>query len=360
MMNKIVDGLNISWAIALKDVKDAFKNRGTRTNILVLVGMVVFFYWMSTLRPFDKTLEVVILDEGTSSQEYGNSRLGDGTEIEFRQAGSFPEFEQKMAYRELGIILPGNFDQQLSSSGELTLSGYIHWAKRNQVAELEKRYSENFSELLGQPTRIVIGENILLPQVEALGMASTAAFHVFFAIVFMALTVVPFLMLEERQSKTLDALLVSPASPGLVVLGKAMAGMILVIAIAGISIALNGIYVIHWGWAILGFFLTALFAIGLALLLGSLLRAPQQIAQWMLPVVFLVVVPGFFADEPNLTSAAKSVINWLPGVPFNRVLGFSVSNGSDASMIGINLGLAVFVIAVVYGLVIWQVRRSDR
>jgi ABC-2 type transport system permease protein len=359
-MKRIIDGLNISWAIALKDVQDAFKNRGTRTNILVLVGLVVFFYWMSTLRPFDKELEVVVLNDGSSSQAFENTRLEDGSELEFRQAESFAEFEQKMAYRDLGIILPDNFDQQLASDGELTLSGYIHWAKRKQVAELEGLYSENFSELLGTPTRVVIGENILLPSATALGIASTAAFHVFFAIVFMALTVVPFLMLEERQSKTLDALLVSPASPGLVVLGKAMAGMILVTAIAGISIALNGIYVIHWGWAIAGFIFTAVFSIGLALLLGSLLRAPQQITLWMLPIVFLVVVPGFFADEPNLTSGAKTVINWLPGVPFNRILGFSVSNGGSTSMIGMNLALAAFTIAVVYVVVIWQVRRSDR
>ena len=176
----------------------------------------------------------------------------------------------------------------------------------------------------------------------------------------MALAVVPFLIIEERKAKTMDALLVSPASPGVVVLGKAIAGLILITAIAGISIALNRAYIIHWGWAFLGFFLAASFAIGLALLLGTIIRSPQQITLWMLPFAFLFVVPGFFADEPNLTPAAKSVMNWLPAVAFNRILGFSVSDGSNASVLGINLAIAIAAIALVYMIVVWQIRRSDR
>ena len=79
----------------------------------------------------------------------------------------------------------------------------------------------------------------------------------------------------------------------------------------------------------------------------------------MLPVAFLFVVPGFFADEPNLTPAAKFVMNWLPAVAFNRILGFSVSDGSNASVLGINLAIAIAAIALVYMIVVWQIRRSD-
>ena len=359
-MKKISDALYFAWTIALKDIRDSFKNKATRTNILVLIGLVFFFYWMSNLRPFDKRVDIVVFDQGTSSTQLDRTELVDGSELEFRTASSMDELEEKMAYQDLGIVLPEDFDQLRGSGSELTLSGYVHWAKRSQVTELESQYSAMLSELLGVPVVVEIGENILLPPYEALGMASTAGFHIFFAIFWMALTVVPFLIIEERQTKTMDALLVSPASPGVVVFGKAIAGLILVIAIAGLSIALNGIYIINWGWAIVGFSVTALFAIGLALLLGALIRSPQQITLWMLPVALLFVVPGFFADEPNLTPAAKSVMDWLPGVAFNRIMGFSVSDGADSSMIGINLAIAFTSIVIVYALVIWQIRRSDR
>jgi len=359
-MKKISDALYFAWAIALKDVRDAFKNRATRTNILVLIGMVVFFYWMSNLRPFDKRVNVVILDQGSSSLQLDRTTLQDGSELDFRMADSMSDLEQKMAYQNLGLSLPVDFEEQLASGNQLTLSGYVHWAKRGQVAELESKYSAMLSELLGSPVVISIGDNILLPPYDALGMASTAAFHVYFAIFWMALTVVPFLIIEERQSKTMDALLVSPASPGVIVFGKAIAGLILVIAIAGFSVALNGIYIIHWGWALLGFLLTALFAIGVSLLLGTLIRSPKQITLWMLPVAFLFIVPGFFADEPNLASGAKAVLDWLPGVALNRITGFSVSDGAVGSALGVNLAISIAAILVVYALVIWQIRRSDR
>jgi ABC-type Na+ efflux pump permease subunit len=176
----------------------------------------------------------------------------------------------------------------------------------------------------------------------------------------MALTVVPFLIMEEKRTKTLDALLVSPASPAVVIFGKAIAGLILVIAIAGFSLALNGIYIISWGWALLGFLLAAIFAIGLALLLGTLIRSPQHVTLWMLPVALIFVVPGMFADEPNLTPAVKSVMNWLPSVAFNRILGFSVSDGAARSILLVNLVIAIAAILVVYALVVWQIRRADR
>jgi ABC-2 type transport system permease protein len=359
-MSKISDMLYYAWAIAMKDVRDAFKNKATRTNILVLVGLVIFFYWMSNLRPFDKSVDIVVLDQGSSNIQLDRITLQDGSELDFRSAASVSDLDQKMAYQDLGLVLPEDFDQQLASGDQVALSGYIHWAKRGQVVELENKYSAMLTELLGTAVIVTIGDNILLPPYDALGMASTAAFHVYFAIFWMALTVVPFLIIEERQTKTMDALLVSPASPGVVVSGKAIAGLILVIAIAGFSIALNGIYIIHWGWALLGFLFTALFAIGLALLLGSLIRSPQQVPLWILPVAFLFVVPGFFADEPNLAPNAKAVMDWLPGVAFNRILGFSVSDGAVGSVLGVNLVIALVAIIVVYALVIWQIKRSDR
>ncbi len=359
-MKKISESLYIAWTIAIKDVRDAFKNRATRTNILILIGLVLFFYWSSTIRPFDKREDVVVHDQGNSSLALERTVLSDGSELDFRSAVSLQEMEQKMEYQDLGLVIPADFDQELDSGDELKLTGYIHWAKRGQVAELEAKYSAMFSELLGVPVQVEIGDNILIPPNDAPGMASTASFHIFFAVFWMALTVVPFLIIEERKTKTMDALMVSPASPGQVILGKALAGLIFIIAIAGLSLALNRIYIFLWGWALLGFLLTALFAIGLALLMGSFIRNPQQISLWMLPVALVFVIPAFFADEPNLAAGLKSILSWLPSTAFARVLGFSVSNGAPINSVIFNLSFALVSIALVYALLIWHLRQADR
>jgi ABC-2 type transport system permease protein len=359
-MDKISKSLNIAWTIAIKDVRDAIKNRSTRTNILVLIGLVVFFYWGSTIRPFDKQVDVVLYDQGSSNLTLERTELGDGSQLDFRSAESFQELEKKMEYQDLGLVLPADFDQQLNTGNEINLSGYVHWAKRGQVSELEAKYSAMLSELLEAPIKVEIGDNILIPPIEALGMASTASFHVYFAVLWMALTVVPFLIIEEKRTKTMEALMVSPASPGQVVLGKALAGLIFIIAIAGFSLALNWIYITLWGWALLGFLITALFAIGLALLLGSLIRNPQQITLWILPIALVFVIPAFFADEPNLTASLKSILAWLPSTAIARVLSFSVSNDVPIGPMIMNLSIALISVVLVYSLVIWQLRRADR
>jgi hypothetical protein len=110
-MKKISDALYFAWTIALKDIRDSFKNKATRTNILVLIGLVFFFYWMSNLRPFDKRVDIVVFDQGTSSTQLDRTELVDGSELEFRTASSMDELEEKMAYQDLGIVLPEDFDQ---------------------------------------------------------------------------------------------------------------------------------------------------------------------------------------------------------------------------------------------------------
>ena len=95
-MKKISESLYIAWTIAVKDVRDAIKNRATRTNILVLIGLVLFFYWSSTIRPFDKREDVVVYDQGSSSLALERTVLSDGSELDFRLADSPQEMEKKM------------------------------------------------------------------------------------------------------------------------------------------------------------------------------------------------------------------------------------------------------------------------
>ena len=62
-MKTLMDTLYIAWIIGTKDILDALKNKSTRANIMLMIGMVVFFYWLGSLRPFDKDVSVVVYDE---------------------------------------------------------------------------------------------------------------------------------------------------------------------------------------------------------------------------------------------------------------------------------------------------------
>ena len=358
MKTNLMDNLYMAWAIGSKDIVDALKNKNTRTNIILMMGMVVFFWWSSTLRPFDKRIDTAVYDEGSSSLTVGPTELADGYTFRFYEAASIHEMEMMMGYKQLGVVIPADFDQTLASGGEATLSGYVLWVHRARAAELEVKYSSKFSELLGQPVRVEIGDNIVIPAPDV--ETSGVHFHILFATLFITITLVPALMMEEKRTKTLDALLVSPASAGQVVMGKALAGLFYVLLGGGLFFALNWAYVTNWGLALLAFLGCALFSIGLALALGSLIRSQQHMIIWMLPVMFVLVIPAFFSQEPNLAPGLKAVFSWLPTSALVRIFQFSMSSSAQMGQILTNLAVALGGIVLVFAVVVWKVRRSDR
>ena len=88
LIEKLTNSLYMAWAIGSKDIMEALKNKNTRTNIILMMGMVVFFYWVSTARPWDKSIEVVVYDEVDSGLFEGSIELSDGYEIRHIEVSS--------------------------------------------------------------------------------------------------------------------------------------------------------------------------------------------------------------------------------------------------------------------------------
>jgi hypothetical protein len=359
-MKTLTDTLYIAWMIGTKDILDALKNKSSRNNFMIVIAMVVFFYWFSDLRPFDKQVSVVVYDEGDTSLSIESVKLSDGGEYSFREASSLQDMEQKMAYQTLGLVLPAGFDQTLASGGTPTLSGYIFWVDRKEVPELEARYSQDFSEILGQPVQVVIGENIIIPQAGADGQQTNVTHLMVYFVFTTALLLIPHLMLEEKQTKTLDALLASPASPGQVVLGKALAGFFYVLVTGGLALALFSLYIVNWALALAAFLGYALLAVGLGLAVGSFVKSMKQAGIWMVVLILLMVIPSLFYMEPNLKAGIRMILTWFPSSALASLFRFACTTSATPAQFLPSLAIAVTSIAAVFALVIWKVRRSDR
>lgn len=357
-MKNISDSLYMAWAIAQKDIAEALKNKNTRINILLVIGLVVFFYWASTIRPWDKRMEVVVYDKGTSGLFEGTIELSDNYEIRHIDVSSLEQMQKNMRFEHWGLVVPEDFEQTLASGGEPVLTGYVLWRFRGQIADLEELSTNKFSERFGQPVRVEIGENIVIPAPDSETTAVNT--HILFAVVLMAINLVPYLMMEEKQTKTMDAMLVSPASAGQVVMGKALAGLFYVLLSGGLFFALNWIYITNWGLSLLAFICTAMLSIGLALLVGSFVESQQQITFWTLPIIFLLIVPAFFSQEPNLAAGPKAVIGWLPTSALVEMFQFAMSSSTPIDQFIIDMAISVVSIGLVFAIVVWKVRRSDR
>lgn len=354
-----MDSLYIAWTIASKDIADALKNRATLFNIILMMGMVVFFYWVSTVRPWDKRIDVVVYDEGGSGLLVGSASLSDGYEIQFSEASSLEDMEGKLRYQEWGVVVPPDFSQALASEEAPTLTGYILWEFRRKAAELEGKYSDKLSETLERPVRVEIGNNIIIPAPDV--KTTMVNDFLFLVMLFVSVLLVPFLMQEEKRTKTMEALLVSPASVGQVVMGKALAGGFYVMLVGGLFFALNWAHVTNWGLALSTFLCCALFCIGVALILGGGIQSPQQLRIWMIPIVILLILPAIFAQEPNLATGLRAVIAWFPTPALMRLFQYSFSSSAPSDQLLLNLAIVLGSTALIYAVVIWQVhRRSNR
>lgn len=358
--NRWLDTLYTAGVIAAKDITEVLKNPRVFVNIILALGLVVFFYFMLTLRPFDKEVEVLVVGANSPDQLAGTHELADGYKVTLASVDSSEQMARNLGYRDLGLAIPPDFESTLAGGGQATLTGYINWSQRSKVSELEAQYSRQFSELLGQPVKIAIGENIIKPSYDTIGAEDAASFHLLLAILYMAGIVVPYLMVEEKRTRTIEALFVSPASNAQVVLGKALAGLFFVTISGALAFVLNRVYVIDWGLAILVAVLSAVFSTLLALAVGTFLKTPQQMGLWVLVLMLVLLLPGWFAHEPNLTSGFKTLISFIPTSSLALLFGYACSVGASLSLILKNFAIALGFTALVYGVVVWQVRRADR
>lgn len=357
--NRWLDTLYTAGVIAAKDISEALKDPKLLVNIILGFGMVVFFYFMLTLRPFDKDIEVLIVGGGGPALPEGSHELSDGYRITVYNVDSLEQMARNLGYPELGLVISPDFRQTLGQGGEAVLIGYVSWSQRSKVKELETLYSRKFSELLGQSVRVVIGENLIKLPYGSIGSGSAASYHILVAILYMAVIVVPFLMLEEKYTRTIEVLFVSPASRGQLVLGKALAGMFFVIISGGLAFYLNRMYVIDWGLAILTAVISALFSTLLGLALGIFLKSPQQML-WMLVISLVLLLPGWFIHEPFLAPGVRTVMSVIPTSAIALLFSYACSVGTPASLVIKNFAIVIGYTALVYGVVVWQVRRADR
>lgn len=180
-------------------------------------------------------------------------------------------------------------------------------------------------------------------------------------ILLMGISLVPSLWFEEKQTKTLQALLVSPASIGQVVAGKALAGAFYTLVTAALIFAICWADVTHWGPAVLFVIGGAVFSVAVGLVLGSFYDRQQDVAGPLAGLVLILVgAPVARLLGVELPALVERILSWVPSVALTEVFRAAFLEAVPANQILTNLGLVLAVSLLLFALVIWKVRRSDR
>jgi ABC-type polysaccharide/polyol phosphate export permease len=139
-----------------------------------------------------------------------------------------------------------------------------------------------------------------------------------------------------------------------------MAGLFYILVIGGFAMALFSSYIVNWALALAAFSGYALLATGLGLLVGSYIKSMKQLGSWMLVLALCLIVPPLFYTAPNLKAGIRSAFTWVPTSALASLLRFSCSTSYTIEQVMLNIAVVIMSFGIVFGLVIWKVRRSDR
>lgn len=361
--NTISNRINIIWTIASKDILDAIKNKVIISQIIAVTLILLSVKALSwAIQP--PSMPIMVYDPGNSNFV---QTLDASDDFNLQKAISLSEMLEvigNMGYGlgpELGIVVPADFDLKFNSDGEVAVDGYISWANRNKARGLKEEIESSLEKLTGKSIAVNLDDHIVSPPAEIGLLGGLITIFAVTIILMMGVVLVPTLMLEEKQTRTMEALLVSPASINQVVIGKAIAGFFYILVTSTIVYGIYWTGVVHWGLAALFVSGAGLFSVGVGLLFGIVFKNQQDMTGW-LSLTILIITGSIFVVLIGLDLPAwiAALVQWLPSVALAKIFWASFSTQAQLPQILSSMGIVIVFSGLLFGLIIWRLKLLDR
>lgn len=356
--------IRIMAAIAAKDIGDAIRNRTTLSIILGTALLMLTSMALPLLLRLRSVPTAIIYDPGrspliralTAREEFRVGIVDSLEELE-GAVGSSAELR-------LGLAIPEGFGQaeERGDTTPLVLEGILpHWANSQQGAELAAYFKRQLEEASWQEIIVEIAERRAYPLAGTFGQHTMVTNAMSLVVLTIGLALVPLLLVEEKESHTLDALLVSPARYGQVLLGKALTGLFYCACAALVACAFSAKWFVHGGLLLLVLGLGAALAVALGLLMGTLIDNPSSAGLVIGLVLMLLLLPallgGIIGDRgPKFLG---TLLHWIPTGAFGEALMLATLRTAQPSdWLGPVARLAGSI-AILVGLLAWRVHRIE-
>lgn len=356
----LLNHLRIIWAITAKDLIDTVKNKNILATIIPALFIIVLYRYMPAINAEDGPPALLLYDAGNPVML---TLLEDSPAVNLYTY----ESQEKMLYYlsngeqpELGLVIPAGFDKAVADGIPLELHGYmLHFFSTEQEVEIQRYMEDEFEYLLDKPVDILIKRIPLQPETHGITILASMGFS--FVVLMVGIVSIPHLMLEEKQEKTIDAILISPASSLHIIAAKAFTGLIYTMVSYGIGLIVFRMIIVHWGLALLAGFLGSMFAVSLGLLLGLLVDTRQQLTLWAwvgLVPLFLPMMLSFMDDL--LPTEVIQIFKWVPSSTLMRAIRSSMVGVPPLEYYLPQLAVLLLSAVLVFVVDIWLVHRLDQ
>ena len=355
--------LRIVFALAAKDIADGFKNKVTLTLIVTMLLVVLMFRFLPYFTRGSE-MNVVVYSPAPSSPvldailDSDQLELWEGYESETQMFRRLAEAEET----EIGLVLPADLDTQLARGDRPEITAYVPYFTTAEDAESARQLvEEEIAFWTGSEVTLNLQRTRVFMDMDSHGASVPLIMTMIYALTVVGVAFIPHLMVAEKKEKTIEALLVSPATPGLITIGKGIAGLFYALVSAGIVLAIYAPFILNWPLAILAALLGAMLMVTLGLILGTRFENRQQlqIVAWVLIAPFML---GYFLSlESSLfPEIVGRILDWIPTVTLGRLLMVAMVPEFPWLPWTMDLFYLAGLALACSGIVIWLLRRMDR
>jgi ABC-2 type transport system permease protein len=345
--------LNI-WAIAAKDIREAFSNRLVISILISTLVMLVLPKWLGGMIA-PSTNEVLVYDPGATGI---TESLQDGgfSVVTVRSVDDLISAVQR-GTAVSGLAIPEDLSQSLELGQQPVIRGYITWSDRGLIPELRIGYQK----ALNPAVAIEFDSQLLYPGPETFSLLGISFLTMLVVMLVVGISLVPSLIFEEKQTKTLDALLVSPATEAQLVAAKALVGLFYTLIVAVLLFGLNWNSVVHWELTVVFTMLCGLFAVSVGLVLGSVYQRQQDISG-ITTLLLVLFVGGIFVVliQLSIPTMVGVVLDWLPSTQLFYLLQTIFYQRYTWGELLPGLLSVGGITILLYAVVVWKLRQSDR
>lgn len=349
-------------AITRKDVVDAIRHRYLLTALVTPLFAALLFRVMLPGGDGRSILNVVVHDAGSSALVAELARTPRLGVIAVTSADAIAgDVEKRKAIG--GLVVPANFDADLAAGKQPQLTVYVNNEKTVFEQAAFRRILDQMVRAAAkqpEPANLVwvdVGEakedqirgasaldQMLLPLLLILTFGMTGAF------------VVPLLIVEEKEKRTLDFLLSSPASLNEIIAGKALTGAVYTLLIAGLLLVINRHLIRDWPLTLSTMVLGLLFVVGVGLVIGSLLNNTMQVNTWASVVLIVLLTPSF--PMIGLSGWFDKAMRVVPTYYLAEALKLSMA-GTMSTRLWVYLAVLLGCTLVVFAAAAWALRRRS-
>ena len=347
-------------AIAQKDLIDAIRNRYLLVALLTPLSIALLLRLM--LPGIDRLNDVtIVVHDPDRSTMVSQLRAAPQVKLVDVDSAATARAEVEKIEASGALVIPANFDADVAAGKQPKLTVYVN-NKKNSIeqAGFRRLVERLVNSLVQRPPPAELNwiniheetdsaerfdlNQMLLPLLLLLTFGMTGAF------------VVPLLLVEEKEKRTMDFLITSPAKLMEVIAGKGLTGVVYSAVIAAVLLALNRQMIDNWPLTMLTILFGLLLVVAIGLLMGSLFQTTMQVNTWASLVLLLLMAPSF--TIPGAPAMLETAMRFIPTYYFVEALKLALAGTASLRMWGY-LGVVLACIFVACLAMTWALRREQ-